>query len=380
MGNNYQKDLYKQLMEVINRVDSLKSRQKHNRLPAKKGASMNKLQKPCRLCKGDTIAAVSPCHGWAGEEATRWKYELGATRLRELGLNVISAPNSLRGTSYLSENPRARAEDMMWAFENKEIKAIIANVGGNDSLKVIPYIDTQSIIRHPKIFIGYSDVMNLHLLCRQCGLSSFYGDNLLEPVGEARGWHSYSRKWFEKVLFDPSPIGPVEPAEEWTWEENNYTDPSYTRSYCPNSGYELLQGQGIVQGRLLGGHTGLAELDGTSLALSSRDFEGCILFIEDIPDFFTEEEIVRFLQWLEQKKILSAINGILIGKAAGYPDFSRQKQAIRSFMASIRLEELPILYGVHFGHSSPVCVLPYGAMAQINCTDGSFAILESGVL
>lgn len=341
---------------------------------------MKELCKPYRLCKGDTVAAISPCNGWAGDENIQWKYRLGVRRLTELGLNIVPAPNSLRGSAYLSENPKARAEDIMWAFENKAVKAIIANVGGNDSIKVIPYIDPGSITGNPKIFIGYSDVMNLHLLCYKSGLSSFYGDNLLEPVAEAQGWHKYSRKWFEKVLFDPSPVGLVEPSEEWTYEANNYTDKSYTRSYYPNDGYELLQGHGIVQGRLLGGHTGLAELENTSLALSAEDFQDAILFLEDIPEFFTPEEIVRFLKWFEQKGMLQAISGIILGKSSGKPAFARQKKAVTDFLSRYGLDDLPVLYGVHFGHSSPVCVLPYGAKAEINCMEQSFSILESGVL
>ena len=127
------------------------------------------LIKPRRLEKDDLVATVSPCNGWAGDSRTKWKYELGASRLRELGLRVAAAPNSMRGSEYLSNNPEARAEDIMWAFDNKEVRAIIANVGGNDSIKVIPYIDPKLITDNPKIFIGYSDVMNLHLLCYRSG-------------------------------------------------------------------------------------------------------------------------------------------------------------------------------------------------------------------
>ena len=162
---------------------------------------MFSLIKPQKLNKGDTIATISPSHGWAGDKDILWKYELGVKRLNQLELNVIPAPNSLKGSEYLSQNPQARAEDFMWAFENKEIKAVISNVGGNDSIKIIPFINPGIIKRNPKIFIGYSDVMNLHILCYKCGLSSFYGDNLLSPIAEAQGWHPYSKTWFEKVLF-----------------------------------------------------------------------------------------------------------------------------------------------------------------------------------
>ena len=84
--------------------------------------------------------------------------------MQELGLRVAAAPNSMRGTDYLSKNPEARAEDIMWAFENKEVRAIIANIGGNDSIKVIPYIESKVISDNPKIFICYYDVMKLHLI------------------------------------------------------------------------------------------------------------------------------------------------------------------------------------------------------------------------
>ena len=94
---------------------------------------MRKLTKPGRLEKDDLVATVSPCNGWAGDPDIKWKYELGVSRLQDIDLRVVAAPNSMRGSEYLAKNPKARAEDIMWAFENKEVRAIIANVGGNDS-------------------------------------------------------------------------------------------------------------------------------------------------------------------------------------------------------------------------------------------------------
>ncbi len=179
---------------------------------------MKPLIKPKCLQQGDKIAVVSPCNGWAGDSDILWKYNLGVSHLRELELEVIAASNALRGSDYLSKNPKARAEDIMWAFENKDVHAVIANIGGNDSIKLIPYIETKSISENPKILIGYSDVMNLHLLCYHCGLSSFYGDNLLNPIADQSDWHEYSRKWFVKALFDASPIGQITPSPDWTFE------------------------------------------------------------------------------------------------------------------------------------------------------------------
>jgi muramoyltetrapeptide carboxypeptidase LdcA involved in peptidoglycan recycling len=119
------------------------------------------LIKPQKLNKGDKIATVSPCLGIAGNSDIIWKYYIGKKRLEDLGLEVIPAPNSMKGEEYLKNNPQARAEDLIWAFENEDIKAIIANIGGNDSDKVLPFLDANTIRNNPKIIIGYSDMMNL---------------------------------------------------------------------------------------------------------------------------------------------------------------------------------------------------------------------------
>lgn len=275
---------------------------------------MRSLIKPKQLHIGDTIAAVSPCNGWAGDADIQWKYKLGVSRLEKLGLTVIPAPNALKGSDFLSKNPEARAEDILWAFENKDVHGIIANMGGNDSIKILPYIEPKSLWENPKIFIGYSDVMNLHLLCYRCGLSSFYGDNLLNPIADQSGWHEYSRKWFSKALFDASPIGQIEPAPNWSFEQADYINPYHKRTYYPNKGYQKIQGSGVVKGRLIGGHTGLMNLEGTSIELKAEDFHQAILFLEDIPECFEEKSIRNFFSYLGEKGFLQKLNGIVIGK------------------------------------------------------------------
>lgn len=144
--------------------------------------------------------------------------------------------------------------------------------------------------------------MNLHLLCYHCGLSSFYGDNLLNPVADQSGWHEYSRNWFVKALFDTSPIGQITSSPDWTFEPANYINPALKRTYYPNSGYQKIQGKGIVQGRLIGGHTGLMELAETPIELTAEDFEQAILFVEDIPGVFCEGVLMqKFFSYLGEK-------------------------------------------------------------------------------
>lgn len=340
------------------------------------------LIKPRHLCYGDTIATVSPSNGWAGDYNINWKYHLGVNRLKDLfGLNVVSAPNSLRGSEYLEKNPQARAEDLIWAFTNPKVTAIISNIGGNDSIKILPFINQNVIKNNPKIFIGYSDVLNVHILCYKLGLSTFYGDNLLTNIAETPEIHAYSKRWFKKVLFDPSPIGLIEPSEDWTYEKIDYSNRLSKRKYYINNGYSIIQGQGKSCGRLIGGHTGIMELVGTPIELIKDDFKDAILFIEDIPEFFSPEKLQTFIDWLGKIGALQLLKGIVIGKLNENIGIDEHKTKMLNIINNkYSITSLPILYGLNFGHSSPTCILPYGVMAEINCENNSFSILESGVI
>jgi len=338
--------------------------------------------KPQKLSMGDTIATISPSWGCAGTARVKWQYELGVQRLRELGLNVVSAPNSLKGTSFLKNSPEARAEDLIWAFENKEVKAIIANIGGNDSVKILPFFEPNTIIENPKILCGYSDVMTLHLYCYQMGLSTFYGDNLLTTVAEAKMWHPYSKYWFQKVLFDNSVIGNILPSEDWSFDHNNHTNSDYVKKYVKNEGYSRIQGKGVVRGRLFGGHGGLAEYDENSgISLKKTDFENRVLFFEDIPEVCNVEYMGKFFDWLGNKGYLQVLNGVIIGKMRSGNSFEPFAESIRRVVSEkYGLSDLPIMYGLNFGHTSPICILPYNAEAELDIDNLKFTILESGVI
>ena len=71
-----------------------------------------------------------------------------------------------------------------------------------------------------------------------------------------------------------------------------------------------IQGKGLTQGRLFGGHTGLCGLKGelrdTLLEITADDFKRKIIFIEDIAEFFSPEQLADFLMWLGNIGALSA--------------------------------------------------------------------------
>lgn len=342
------------------------------------------LIKPKKLHPGDKVATVSPSWGGAGDPEIRWRYEQGVERLKTVfDLQVVPMPNSLKGTEYLYDHPEARAEDLMAAFRDPDIKAIFTNIGGEDSIRLLPYIDFKVIHNNPKIFMGYSDTTIPHLFCLKAGVSSFYGPSILVDFAENIEMHPYTVDKIKRTLFSNKAIGEIETAAEWTSEHVEWTEANKNRKRVmqPNSGYEVLQGKGVVQGRLIGGCIEVLEFaKGTVLWPDEKYWDGCILFFETSEEK-TEPTYIRY--WLRNyaaQGILQKANGMIFAKPYDEKYREEYKEEILTVMREYGLTNLPILYNLNFGHTEPKCILPYGALAEINCSKGSFSIQESGCI
>lgn len=345
---------------------------------------MMKLIKPHRLNRGDKVATVSLSWGGAGDSDLLWRYNLGKKRLQEqFGLEVVEMPNTLKGSDYLYNHPEKRAQDLMAAFSDKSIKAIFSCIGGEESVRMLPYIDFDIIRNNPKIFIGYSDTTITHFMCLKANLSSFYGASVLAELAENIKIFDYTANWLEKVLFNASPIGLIPATEKWTgerieWSESNA---SVAKTMVKNKGYEFLQGEGVVQGRLIGGCIEVMEMiKGTSLWPSKDIFEEAILFFETSEDTPEPNYIEYWLRNYGSQGILQKAKAIIFGKPYQEKCYNEYKHAIMKIVSELKLYHLPIIYNVSFGHNEPMICLPYGAMAEINCNKKTFSILESGVI
>lgn len=345
---------------------------------------MLNLVKPQRLKPGDKIATVSLSWGGAGDADLLWRYNLGKKRLEEeFGLEVVEMTNTLKGSDYLYQHPEKRAEDLMAAFSDTSIKAIISCIGGDESIRMLPYIDFEIIKNNPKIFIGYSDSTITHFICLKANLSSFYGASILAEFAENVKIFDYTSHWFRKVLFDPKPIGIISATTEWTgerieWYESNQL---MEKTMTKNQGYEFLQGKGVVKGPLIGGCIEVMEMmKGTILWPSIEKFKNSILFFETSEDMPNPSYIEYWLRNYGSQGILQKVKAIIWGKPYQERYFEEYKNSIMKIISELGLMDLPIVYNMTFGHNQPMTCLPYGAMAEIDCDNKTFTILESGVI
>lgn len=60
----------------------------------------------------------------------------------------------------------------MNAFLDETISGIFCAIGGDDTIRILPYIDFDIIKNNPKIFMGYSDTTVNHLMMYKAGHAS----------------------------------------------------------------------------------------------------------------------------------------------------------------------------------------------------------------
>ena len=163
---------------------------------------MIKLIKPKKLKKGDTVALITL--SWGGASKYRDRYLVGKKQIEEtFGLKVIETPNALKPADWIYEHPEERLNDLIWAFQNPDIKAIISIIGGDDSIRLFDFVKEEhlDIIRkNPKIFVGLSDTTIINFLCLKAGIVSFYGPSVLFGLAENGGIDDYTKKYFWRAL------------------------------------------------------------------------------------------------------------------------------------------------------------------------------------
>ena len=111
----------------------------------------------------------------------------------------------------------------MEAFSDKSIKAIISNIGGEDSILTLPFTDLSVIRQNPKIFLGFSDTTITHFAWYKAGLASFYGTSLLIGFAENGGMHQYQIDDIKRPFFSTASIGQIFPSESGWTSESEYS-------------------------------------------------------------------------------------------------------------------------------------------------------------
>jgi muramoyltetrapeptide carboxypeptidase LdcA involved in peptidoglycan recycling len=269
----------------------------------------------------------------------------------------------------------------MDAFSDTSIKGIFCAIGGDDSVRLLPYIDYEIIRNNPKIFMGYSDTTVTHFMMNKAGVVSYYGPSVMAEFGEYVQMFDYTEKAVKYLLFDDSKRYEITSCEYWSddhvsWSEENLNVKKKIRPEEHN--YEVLSGSGIITGELLGGCLDVFPMIvGTEIWPDCDGWKDKILLVETSEDKPTPELITYYLRNLGAQGILNQIKGIVVGKPQDEQFYEEYKEVYRTVLNEFNCQSLPVIYNVNIGHAVPTGMLPLGIKCEINLDQKTIRLLES---
>jgi muramoyltetrapeptide carboxypeptidase LdcA involved in peptidoglycan recycling len=341
--------------------------------------------KPKRLQAGDSVAAISLSSGLAGIYPQ--VYETAKKNLEQLfGLKVIATPHALKDPDWIYHHPKERAEDLHWALENPEIKGIVSMIGGYESVRILPFLDSEIIRKNPKVFIGFSDTTIQHMMFLNAGVTSFYGPSMLGGFAYIKAY-PYMLESFRQIVFEGY-TGKLKAAPFWSetfldWATPDYADKAYEPlTLQPTEGWIWLQGSKSVEGHLLGGCIEVLEmLKGTQWWPKPELFENAVLYLETSEEAPSPSSVEYWLRNYASQGILEKISGLMFARPAGYSLEMKEvlHKAIIKVLAEVGREDLPVVANMDIGHTTPMMVLPNGCKVSVDAEQKTIELLEAGV-
>lgn len=306
------------------------------------------------LREGDTIGMLAP----SGPARDRDQIEQAVKVIENLGFRVVIAPGCYEKWGFLAGPDEVKLRDLYAFFADPAIDGIFCMRGGDGAPRLLDRLDLTTISRHPKVFLGYSDITALHIVFNQkAHFMTFHGPmpttEFIQP-----DFADYAKAQLIRALMSSDPIGEIVPP----------ADAPPVETFSPGS----------VEGELVGGNLALiCALMGTPFEIDTR---GKILLIEDIDE--ANYRVERMLTQLRLAGKLEATAGIVIGDFTNTDPIDPQKdlpldEIFKNILLSLKK---PILKNVVFGHGTYKATLPLGALAQIDGPRSRLSVIESGVI
>lgn len=323
------------------------------------------------------MAVISPSAGLPG--LFPLPHELGLERLRkEYGLEPVEYP----ATRKMGATPRERADDIHAAFADPDVKAVMASIGGEDQITVLPLLDRELIRAHPKPFFGMSDNTNLLAYLYNTGIVGYHGATVMTALGRPGALDPHTAESLRAALFT-SDAYELAPAERWGDVNRDWADPATfdaepeTR---PGTGWTWLNTDRLVEGR---GWGGCLEIVGW-LLMADREishdlsvYEGGVLFLETSEEMPSATEVFRTLRNMGERGLLQRFSALLMGRPKtwsfehpnspeeGARYAAEQREAVLRAMRTYAPDAL-IVFDVDLGHTDPQLVIPYGGTIRVD--------------
>ena len=328
------------------------------------------------------LGIVSLSSGIIGENFIKHELDIGLKRLKQYDIEVEFLPHALKGVEFIKNHPKCRAQDLLSAFMDDSIDMILCAIGGEDTYRLLPYLFENNELKkvaNQKIFLGFSDTTMNHFMLNKVGIKTFYGQAFLPDVCElSKEMLPYTKKYFEELI-TTGEIKEIRPSDVWYQEREDFTENAVgieMESYR-NTGFELLKGQSMFKGKILGGciesiydmFDNSRFTDSVSLCSQYNLFPDLeywrnqILLLETSEEKPTPELFRKMIKALKKYGIFDVLTGLLVGKPQNETYYDEYKSIL---LKELSEKDLSIVYNVNIGHATPRCIIPFGIEAEVD--------------
>jgi muramoyltetrapeptide carboxypeptidase LdcA involved in peptidoglycan recycling len=338
--------------------------------------------KPARLKKGDTIAVLSP--SWGGPRLYPHIFEDGIEALEnEFGFRVKEFPTARMDPKDLHENPKRRAEDINEAFRDTSVQGIISSIGGDDSIRILEFLDAELIKNNPKLIMGYSDTTTILDFLNLHGLVTYYGSSIMAGFSHIRCFGEAVAEY--RDVFFSTDRYELRPFSAWTDSYKNWAETANRGAISElrkdDIGHRWINKGSLSIGQLWGGCIEVLDMMNGTLAWPGKDFwNDKILFFETSEDKPTPSQIGFVIRNWGMQGILSKLKGLLVARPKSYTDDEKAEldnEIKRIVVDEFECEELNIVTNMDFGHTDPRHILPLGIDMKIDPVEERMIFTEA---
>lgn len=343
--------------------------------------------KPRSLSQGDTVALISPANALPDRFKKQEEYSI--SYLQKMGYKV---KNYINHTD--ANNPFVRANTLMDAYNDKDVKALFPICGGEKVHEILDLIDYDFISANPKIICGYSFIGPLLLsISERAKSTTFFGPHmnfindrstnreLLYTV--AAFWNILSWSDVEKTGLSnyERTCLPKRTPDQRLELTNIYKNPqkikqsrqdiSYTTLNDTDTDEAIVYAQSLDSLMLMGNYNIPLNLNGKLLLLDTLD------------DSF--DYIKYKMNILNDKYPLNNVSGIIFASFNERTDKPQKEldlqnnQQIMNFLKTMSdsLHTDKLYYGFPMGHCKYKLTIPIGIKAKFDYKSGSLIYSES---
>jgi muramoyltetrapeptide carboxypeptidase len=280
---------------------------------------------PVFLKKNDKVAVIATAKNFDK------KIIMAAVKqLQSWGLQVLEGKNLYTSYHQFAGTDSQRLEDLQWALDASEIKAVFCARGGYGTARIIDEVNWKKFVKSPKWVIGFSDVTTLHAQIQKNKIQSIHG---LMPISFGVKGYELSVKRLQQLLFGKLP--------------------KYKMESHP------LNRLGKVSANLVGGNLSIiCSLIGTDSEIKTKNK---VLFLEEVGENLYRVD--RMINQLKRTGMLKDLSGLIVGHFTEMEDNQVKfgKSAYEIIAEAVMDYKYPTCYGFPAGHEPENLPLLLGA-------------------